>query len=466
MAALLLAQRSTLGAARWGDARFKPVAWQYELAAMCDGIVNATLRHAGVNVALSAPPRHGKSLLVGRSMGTNAILQSDEPMQVLYATSSTNRAVEIAQRVRANIERIYQITQDEQYAPGRIWGQTEWETAGGHAWASVGVTSSTGGIGCRLLILDDLIGTHAFYRSAARRKLIRRLVSEDLLSRVMRRGSVVHMETRRGVLDTTAWLMENFGSAWSQRVWACHDPARGEGDAAYLWPEQYGVAWRRTRPDLTDASAVWRSLYQQEPVSEGGTVIDATWLDATYPESPEACAANADRIVAGVDLSRTKRTRSDHSAIVVIACRGAYRDIVHVTRKKMSYPEARRVLVEICAEWKPSDVVIELASGGQAMVDELAPVVPGIRGANASTDKVSRLTPHLGKFAAGQVRTPRQVQPWSRSWRAEHEAFTGVDGEEDDQVDATVWALVAADSSGSSTFDAAAVLRSLELGEW
>lgn len=448
------ARRSTTGAVKLRGRVSEPLPWQVELGHLCDAVVDAAIAKTGISIAFSGPPRHGKTEWLGRGMPVRGIAESDEPMTILYATSSGDRAVEVSHRVRSAVARMYRATGDPQYKPGRIWGATEWETEGGHAWVSVGWSSSTGGIGCRLLIMDDLIGTRENYRSAATRRRIREVVEEDLLSRVMDGGSVVHMETRRGVDDTTAYLLSEYGSVWKHHRWKCHDPSRGEGDAAYLWPGVYGEAWRARMPHLHDLAPIWRSLYQQEPVPEGGTHIRPEWLEATYPEPPSTVGQIADKVVIGVDLAATGKTTSDHCAMVVVAVRGAYRDVVDVVRRQMSYVDAKRALRELAATWRPSDVLVEKAANGDALIEDLRSIVPGIDGARAVKDKVARLMPHTGAFAARQVRIPESPEPWVRSWKAELEAFSGTPGEPDDQVDATVWALVAAQSTAEPDADA------------
>jgi predicted phage terminase large subunit-like protein len=436
---------TTTKVACWSDRRIRPGTWHRELGEECDRIVDSIWAQDGRQVSFSAPPRHGKTQWVGIALPLRCYVRARGEFGVFYVTSTATRAKDVSRKVRAGIERLYALTGCERYAPGEKWTELEWETTGGLAWKASGWSGATGGIGCQLLILDDMIGTSEVYRSPVTRMRIRRVLEEDLDSRVMDGGAIVHMETRRGVDDTTGWLQRTKGGLWAHAVWRCHGPARGEGDAAYLWPEKYAEKWRRKK-GLPDSSPVWRALYQQEPVPEGGTQIDPAFLRATYPEDPRTVAVQADRIVIGVDLAKTAKTSADHCAFVVLACRGAYRDILEVVRVRAGYVEQRRLLRDLAAKWRafrPLGVLVELAANGDAIVEELQSEVPGIYGQHATQDKIARLTPWLPTFAALQVRTPTTA-PWLLDWRAEMESFAGISGEEDDQVDATVWALVAA----------------------
>lgn len=449
------ARLSTTGAVIWRDPKVRPVKWQLELGEVCDSLVLSLQQRTGARLLLSAPPRHGKTEYVGRGMPIHAMLSSKQPVNVLYATASGDRAKEVSWRVKSAIERVFEQTRNRRFAPGRAWSTTEWETEYGHSWKGIGWGAATGGIGCNMLIMDDLIGTSESYRSVSERESIQRVVAEDLLSRLMDGGVAVHMETRRGTLDTTQWLSENFGKIWRSVVWKCFDEDRG-----YLWPENYGESWRESMPHLTESSPIWRSVYQQEPVEEGGVFIPMEWLIGHYIETPDICAQKADRVVIGCDLAATGKTKSDPACFVVMAVRGAFRDILHVVNRRCDYVEQKQILKDLCQRWKPATVVVERAAGGDAMIAELQREVRGLRGESAVGDKITRLTPHLGRFAALQVRTPKH-EPWVAQWREELSAFTGTAGRLDNQVDATVWALVAAETKHQ--VDARAVARAMGL---
>lgn len=455
-AQLSLAATSTTDAVRWRNPRLRPVPWQLELGRLCDRVIDSAFASTGLRVTESAPPRHGKSEWNGRGMPVRVALQAamlDRQFGVLYATSSKDRAEEVSGRVRSAVERLHEQTGSDFFAPGRVWKVTEWETEGGLGWVGCGWESRIGGIGANLLVMDDMIGSSTVYRSAAQRRAIQRVVQEDLLSRLMDGGAAIQMETRRGLDDTTGWLLAEYPGIWEEHVWRCYDPARGRGlrdpvtgrdPSAYLWPAMYGEAWRQTMPHLTDSSPVWRALYQQEPVPEGGTLLQSEWVHATYEGPPEAAHATAEFVVIGCDLTNTRKKTSDPAAFVVVARRGAYFDVIDVVVRRCGYVEQKQILRGLVARWRPHAVIVERAAGGDAMVDELAGEIPGLRGEFPSGDKVTRLNPHLGRFAALQVRTPAGHYPWAAAWRQEMAAFTGLDGELDNQVDATVWALVGA----------------------
>lgn len=448
LARLAAAMGSTTAAVVWtsldaeGRPRMSPLPWQVELGRLCDGFVSAVVAGTSPRETLSAPPRHGKTRWTGIGMPVRLLLvEPDRPMSILYVTASGERAEEVSAKVRGCVEEIYRLTGDQRYAPGRKWSVTEWETEGGHAWKGTGWSAPTGGIGCRALLTDDMIGTSQVYRSASTRRQIARVLEEDLLSRIMEGGGHWHMETRRGQQDTTAHIQAEYGDVYRHHVWRCWEPDRG-----YLWPERYGEAWRARSPHLSDTSPVWRSLYQQEPVPDGGTYIEPEWLTATYPETPEA-AGKLGRVVLGVDLAFSSKASADACAFVVLSARGPYRDVLHVTRTRAGYVEQRRILRELVAAWRPDAIVVERAANGAAVVDELSGEIPRLRGESpGGRDKVARLSPHLPLLAARQLRLPDVPTSWARGFREELESFSGTDGEPDDQVDALVWALVAADT--------------------
>jgi predicted phage terminase large subunit-like protein len=477
-ARLKLARLTTVDAARWRDPTVIALAWQHELGGVCDRLVDSALLGTGLRVTISAPPRHGKSEFTGRAMPVRAYLAAAAKgvkFSILYVTSSSERAEEVSDRVRAAIERIYEETKDEKFAPGPIWKRTSWETKGGLAWTAFGWEARTGGVGANLVIMDDMIGSSQVYRSASKRAQLRRVVQEDILSRLVNGGAALQMETRRGIDDTTAWLLREWPGTWEEHVWKCYDPKRieaaskartaraqasnrppdevaqasqpREGDA-YLWAANYGPAWRKTMPHLTDSSAVWRALYQQEPVPEGGTILQMDWVGdkATYLEPPAAARVRSEFTVIFADLTNTAKSTSDPAAFVVMARRGAYRDVLEVVERRCGYVEQKQILRDLVKTWKPDVVRVERAAGGDQMVADLQAEIAGLDGVFPVGDKVARLLPHLGRFAALQVRTPAVGgERWVGKWREELTAFSGTPGEMDNQVDATSGALTACD---------------------
>lgn len=458
------AKRSVAGAMEWRDPKMVPLDWQRELCAVCDDLIDSALEGTGKKVTLSAPPRHGKSEATGRAMPLSAYLRAgSRPISIMYVTSTATRAKEVSRRVRAAVLRIHRelVAVEKMYAnqgvpytgvPSRMfapsednWTTMDWETEGGHQWKGIGWSEATGGIGANILIMDDMVGSGATYRSRAKREAIRAAVDEDLLSRLMDGGSAIQMETRRGADDTTAWLQREHGDVWEDHTWPCYDESR-EG-SPYLWPEVYGEDWRAKMPHLSDSAPVWRALYQQEPVAEGGTLVATEWLEATYSEPPEVVAMLADKLVFGCDLTSKGSKLNDPAAITVTAYRGEYRDVLQVWSKRCPYPEQRKTLKELHDRWKhhakgkPIEVRVEAQAGGYAMVEELRPDVAGIIACPAVGDKVSRLTPHLPRIAARQVRTPAQGAHWVQGWKEEVTGFSGIDGEMDNQVDSLTLSL-------------------------
>ncbi len=460
LAALVSACLSVTGAVQWRSPSVEALPWQIDLGETCDRLVDSALDGTGMRATLSAPARHGKTEWTGRGMPIRAflgawmrglcVLDSPKPtFSIFYVTSAGDRSGEVSDQIRSAVARIYRETGDELWAPGPTWKREDFQTRGGLRWVACGWSATTGGVGANLLIMDDMTGSSEVYRGPTQRNKIRRVVQEDLLSRLVEGGAALQMETRRGIHDTTAWLLGDFPDVWEDHTWKCYDPERG-----YLWPEQYGEKWRKTMPHLTDNSPVWRSLYQQEPIAEGGTIIDPSWLEATYSEPPDVVASLADLRVFGVDLASTGKQTSDPCAFVVVAVRDAFVDVLFAYQKQMDYPRARQYLTELGLEWDTHGGVVELAANGDALVADLSSVVAGIRGERATKDKVARLTPWLPMMAARQLRLPAMGAPWVRSFREAVLAFSGTDGDDDHFIDALVWALVAADTgTGQMTVD-------------
>lgn len=193
--------------------------------------------------------------------------------------------------------------------------------------------------------------------------------------------------------------------------------------------------------------------YNQRPSEKEGAVIAAAWLWERYRETPRVRAATCDRIVVGVDLAFTGRTTSDYCVAVVLGIKGAMRYVLHVERAQIAYPDQRRMVEHIARDWRATEVVVERAANGDALLSELREVVPGIRGERASTDKTARLaeTGTLAAMEAGQVLLPEDA-PWLDEFVTELTSFPAA--AHDDQVDALVWAMVAGQSDAAPDYDA------------
>jgi len=123
--------------------------------------------------------------------------------------------------------------------------------------------------------------------------------------------------------------------------------------------------------------------------------------------------------------------------------------LLDLVRGRFEYPLLRDTALELARRYKPHEILIEDASTGTALAQEL-----GERGEffvnliKIEHDKVGRLYVQEGKFAAGRVWFPRNA-PFLAE--LEMELLTFPEGRHDDQVDSISQALGYDDMSYDQT---------------
>lgn len=443
-------QAGTLASAWWRDPqRYTAHAFARSISAVCDQIAADALAGRSTWWALEAPPRHGKSEHVGRVLPAR-VMALLPGASVLYATSTDDRADDVSMAARSMVSRL--ASAYPHLAPGATWTRTGWLTAGGGRFVAVGSGVATGGIGARLIVVDDVTGSAERQRSAAWKRSARRWLLEDVVSR-SEGGPLVVMETRRGLDDVSGWLESEYPGKLRRVTWRCRavegepDPM-GRAPGEYLWPERYGAAWHAEQPHLHDASPIWQALYQQRPTREGGAVILDAWLSHRYTGRPEDVARTCRDVLICVDPAAKTSERHDPTGIVVLGRlpigTGDIVCVLHVEAVRREAPDTEQRIADLAGQWTTgrgkTAVIIEDTSVGQAWIPNLRrrglavmPVQVAGRG-----DKVQRMHPHLARFAAGEIRLPESA-PWVAPYVAEMVSVP--DCEHDDQWDATCLGL-------------------------
>ncbi len=113
--------------------------------------------------------------------------------------------------------------------------------------------------------------------------------------------------------------------------------------------------------------------------------------------------------------------------------------LLNVLRKKLSYPELRRAVIEQDRLFNPQSIVIEdRASGTQLIQDLIGDGISHVARFSPDGDKIMRLHAQTAVIENGFVFVPEEA-PWLADYLAELTAFPA--GRWDDQVDSTAQAL-------------------------
>jgi predicted phage terminase large subunit-like protein len=121
--------------------------------------------------------------------------------------------------------------------------------------------------------------------------------------------------------------------------------------------------------------------------------------------------------------------------------------LLHMDRTRTAFEEIQHRLKEVCEGWPLAYVLAESALLQKAIVRQARrlPGLPPIREVNPADkgNKLVRAIPALVAVEGGQVRfrDPTEAEWWD-DFQTELLAFTGKDGDRDDQVDVLAYAVM------------------------
>jgi predicted phage terminase large subunit-like protein len=170
--------------------------------------------------------------------------------------------------------------------------------------------------------------------------------------------------------------------------------------------------------------------YQQAPVPPGGALIKETWF-RRYARIPEP--RPGDQIVQSWDTASKANKTNNFSVCTTWLMRDADYYLLDVLRQRLEYPDLRRRIVAHAEAWAATAVLIEDASSGAPLIQDLThegklrPI--SIR---PDGDKIVRLEAQSPVIEAGHVLLP-ETASWLDDFLLEILPFPY--GRYDDQVD-------------------------------
>ena len=303
--------------------------------------------------------------------------------------------------------------------------------------------TSTGGTltgeGGDILIVDDpLTPTAALSRS--RREAANRWFQHTFSSRLndKRRGVMVVVMQRLHSDDLSGYLHERGG--WEHLCLPARAPRaatlrfgtrtrhRAEGEP--LHPEREDEAML-ARAERELGSYAFAAQYQQDPVPEGGHMVQPRWLRRfdTPPEEAEIV-----RIIQSWDTAIKAGAQHDASACATLVQTQEGYYLLDMTTLRAEYPALKRRIEEHAEAWQPHVLLLEDQASGQSLLQDLKPHthLPLI-GVRPTRDKVTRLAAVSALIEAGKLHLPRHA-PWLAAF--ERELLSFPHARHDDQVDA------------------------------
>ena len=405
------------------------ICWQLQLVA--EGRVRRLL--------ITVPPRYGKSLCTSIAFPA-WILGRDPRVKLIVASYGQDLASNHARVFRRLIE-----SPDYRrlFPEMKVGRNTEPEIVttlmGGRKAVSLG--GPVTGHGADILVIDDLLKASDSH-SETERERCKVFFEETLYSRLddKENGAIIAIQQRTHEDDFAAYLIDKGNFAHLNL------PAIADEDEELVL--NLGRIYRRQRgealfPELEDREtldhicveigpSVFSAQYQQNPVPPGGNRIRLEWF-GTYEEFPERNSLQM--VIQSWDIAFTIEPHSDFSVGMTWGYRDGCWFLLDLERTKLIYPDLKCRIRDLQRRWKADKVIIERASAGIPMIDELRQgdhrsVFVGYR---PKVDKETRMAAGSDKLVTGKFLLPARAD-WLPAFRQELMAFPN--GRHDDQVDA------------------------------
>jgi len=393
---------------------------------------------------INMPPRHLKSLTV--SVAFPAFLLAQEPWHRIFAISYGS---ELSSKHASDFRSVVESAWYRRAFPAmRISRSLEDEvstTARGFRKAT-SVYGTLTGLGGDIFIIDDP-QKPIDAQSDTQRERLNQWVSNTLMSRLDSKetGVIIVVMQRVHLNDLSGYLMEAGGwTVLSLSAVAEQDETIVIGDNEFhvrraseaLHPEIESVE-SLTALQIKIGSDVFAAQYQQSPVPPGGGMIKREWL-RYYRTLPARTYYS--RIIQSWDTAAKDGAQNDWSVCTTWMLLDNRFYLIYLSRGRYDYPTLKSVAIGLAQKYRPETILIEDASTGTALAQELPRVYFGgaVTLVPIERDKLGRCYVNQAKFEAGDVLFPEGA-PFLPVLEAE--LLTFPQGKNDDQVDSISQAL-------------------------
>jgi len=418
--------------------------WHFELmAAKLAAVYQGRIRRLIINV----PPRHLKSHLASVAFPAWC-LGHDPSMQILCVSY----AQDLADKLSRDCRRIVASDWYRRLFPTRLSPRhqavPEFETTAQGCRIATSVGGVLTGRGADIIIIDDPLKPEEAL-SQAQRRSANEWFDHTLYSRLNDKlsGAIVlimhrlHEDDLAGhVLTQEPWEVVRLPAIADQdelhrveTVFGRQSFGRKAGEALHpeREPPEMLEQIRRTIGEYNFAGQ-----YQQAPSPQGGGMVKAAWFKSYAANERQE---KFDRIVQSWDTANKASELSDFSVCTSWGIKGKDLYLLHVLRKRMEYPELKRVVREQCEAFDANVVLIEDKASGTQLIQEL--VEQGLHAVTRyqpQSDKIMRMHAQTAMIENGFVHLPKEA-----AWLAEylHELTVFPKGKHDDQVDSTAQML-------------------------
>ncbi|MCK5444271.1 MAG: phage terminase large subunit [Rhodospirillaceae bacterium] len=424
--------------------RFIAGRYHHHLCAELERFSHAIIMGGSPRLIIEAPPRHGKSYLVSEhfpvwhlgNCPTDEIIIASYGLSPAQDRSAAARQLANQHHTRAVFPGMA-VTHDTR-------AKKDWKLTTGGSVVAAGRGGPIVSKGANILILDDLIKNYEEAHSPLIREATWNWYKSSAYTRLYKSSGVIIILTRWHADDIVGRVLQHHAvEGWqvvSYSAIAKTDEAwRKAGEA--LHPERFPLDWLERRREVL-GTAMFEALYQQNPITEGGSVwldkwwrywtIDPTDTAADTVQRPERFR----RIVQSWDLSFKKTGKSYVVGQVWGEDFKGNFYLLDQVRGRWGFVETKAQIQRMNKKWpRTKKILIEDAANGPAVMDALkAELGHKIVPVRPDGSKVARARAAAPFMEAARVFLPKGA-PWLPVFKRECAAFPN--GPDDDQVDTT-----------------------------
>jgi predicted phage terminase large subunit-like protein len=414
------------------------------MAEAFERVVRGELKRLIINMA----PRHTKSEFASHLFP--AWYMGHHPNKyVIQASNTSDLAVDFGRKVRDTIsDKAYQEIFPKTAIHADVAAAGKWKTTEKGEYFAVGVGGTLTGRGGNLIVIDDPHSEQQAKQAETKPEIydsVMEWYTSGPRQRVQPGAAIVIVMTRWSKRDLTGRVIKKATEDGTIDEWEVIElPAilpSGKPIWPEYWPEKEILAIKEELP-----IPKWMAQYQQTPTAEEGALIKREWWQRWEHKEPPAC----DFIIQSWDTAFEKTQRSDYSACTTWGV--FYREhpdtgkrmaniiLLDAVRKRMEFPELKRVAHEMYKEWEPEALIVEKRASGAPLIYELRAMGIPVSEFTPSrgNDKIARVNAVSDLFASGVVWASEHR--WADEVIEEFAEFPA--GEHDDYVDSSTQALL------------------------
>ena len=409
--------------------------------------LEAVRRGDNNRLAIALPPRNLKSIVASVAFPA-WLLGHDPTAKIICASYGQQLSDDLARDCR-------QIMRSDWYRalfPGtRLKSDRQsvnfFETTAGGSRQATSVGGALTGFGADVVIVDDPTKPEEALSDVERAKA-NYWLSHTLMTRLNNKvtGKIILVMQRLHEVDMIGYFLslgpaklvsfpaiaqEEEDLEWRTPFGTrCHH--RKEGEA--LHPEREPLAALEMLR-IAMGTRMFSAQYLQMPAPPGGSIVKPEWFMRYDPANPP----DFDSVFQSWDTATKSGQFSDYSVCTTWGKKGRCYYLLNVFRKRVEYPDLKRAVVQQANMWGATKVLIEDASSGQALIQDLKnDGFYRLEAVKPKGKKDERLQYVSTIIEAGQVYVPMHA-PWLEDYLYELMMFPA--GRYDDQVDSTSQAL-------------------------